>query len=76
MILRKIIVLSASLAFSSALTACSARQIVLRPTEAQIRAVPVGSVVDTGEDIFEVEEPSYLMTLEYIQDIMRVRSGE
>ncbi len=74
--MRRIIVLGALLASSNALTACSARQIVLRPTEAQVREVPIGSVVDTGEDIFEVTEPSYLMTLEYIQEIMRVRSGE
>jgi len=64
-------ILAAGLVFSSALTACS-RNIVLHPSEADIRLVPVGTIVDG----FTVEKSSYLVTEDYLRYIARVRLEE
>ena len=68
---RLLATLLAGLVFSSGLTACS-RNIVLRPSDADIRQVAPGTVVDG----FEVTETSYLVTEGYLRYIARVRLEE
>ena len=48
----------------------------MRPMEGQILPAPVGSVLTNGEVTYEVTEPSYLITQDYVTEIMRVRIGE
>lgn len=67
--------LAASPVFLSGLIGCSST-VVMRPMEGQILPAPVGSVLTTGEATYEVTEPSYLITQDYVTEIMRVRIGE
>ena len=64
-------ILAAGLVFSSGSTACS-RNVVLHPSEDEIRYVEPGTQV--GE--FVVVFPSYLVTADYLRYIALVRLEE
>lgn len=50
---------------------------VLHPVGDGIRPVPTGSTVQVSDGrTYEVREPSYLVTMDYMIEIMRVRVEE
>lgn len=69
------LMLAGCIVFGSGLTACS-RNVTLWPQGDDIVGVPANSVLMMPDERYEVEEPSYLVTDEYMRYIMKARLGE